>query len=446
MIGAEADPGSVRGGSTVNIIGIGKRVRIYVGESDQAPAGPLFLAILETLRAEGCAGATVLRGVAGFGANSRIHTATVLRLSEDLPVVVEWVDTPERVERVLPKVSAMVADGLITVEDVEVIYYRHRIVEGVWNRLLVREVMTRDVATIRPEASMRQAVELLLNREYRALPVVDGEGRVVGIVTNGDLIERGGLRLRVEMLGAIEPRALGHEIASLESEKTVAAVMNAEVVTVGPAQTLAEAAHVMVTRRLKRLPVVDTSRRLLGMVSRLDLLRASAETYRPAAEERPSPSGGLIGDVMRVDVPVVLTSAPIADVLDAVVSTRLNRALVVDSERRVVGAVSDAELVRRLSPKDHPGIVEILMSRLPFSSLDPERRRDLERATGSTAASLMSPLSATVGPETPLGEATKTMLRERLKILPVVDREGRLLGAVDRADLLRIVASHGFGG
>lgn len=110
----------------MDLVGAGKRVRIYIGESDQWEAKPLFLALLETLRAEGCAGGTVFRGIAGYGAHSRIHTATILRLSEDLPIVLEWVDTPQRVERVLPKLVAMVAEGLITVDQVEIIHYQHR--------------------------------------------------------------------------------------------------------------------------------------------------------------------------------------------------------------------------------------------------------------------------------------------------------------------------------
>ncbi|HEX5414137.1 MAG TPA: DUF190 domain-containing protein [Chloroflexota bacterium] len=103
-----------------------KLVRIYLGESDLWHGRPLYLALIEKLREAGAAGASVFRGIAGFGAHSRIHTATVLRLSEDLPILVEWIDTPERVEQLLPVVTPMVAEGLIAVEDVEVIFYQHR--------------------------------------------------------------------------------------------------------------------------------------------------------------------------------------------------------------------------------------------------------------------------------------------------------------------------------
>jgi PII-like signaling protein len=108
----------------VKIEGPGKWLRIYLGESDRWHGKPLFQAIVELLKAEGLAGATVTRGVEGFGAHSRIHTARVLRLSEDLPLVIDVVDRADRIERVLPELDAMIAEGLMTLADVEVILYR----------------------------------------------------------------------------------------------------------------------------------------------------------------------------------------------------------------------------------------------------------------------------------------------------------------------------------
>jgi len=110
---------------TMKIEGEARRVRVYIGESDQWHARPLFTAIVERCRREGFAGATVLRGIEGFGANSRIHTARILRLSEDLPVVVEIVDRPERIDLLMPILDEMVTEGLITVETVHVVKYVH---------------------------------------------------------------------------------------------------------------------------------------------------------------------------------------------------------------------------------------------------------------------------------------------------------------------------------
>jgi hypothetical protein len=108
----------------VKLEGEGKLLRIFVGESDKHGRKPLYQAIVEMLREEGMAGATVLRGIEGFGANSHLHTARILRLSEDLPVVIEVADTNERIEAVMPKLDEMVKDGLVTLERVQVVTYR----------------------------------------------------------------------------------------------------------------------------------------------------------------------------------------------------------------------------------------------------------------------------------------------------------------------------------
>ena len=109
----------------MQIDGPGKRVTVYIGESDHWEGRTLYEAIVELLRREGCAGATVFKGEMGFGKSSRIHTANILRLSEDLPVAVVFVDTPERVDAVLPKLDAMVSGGMIVVDDVHVHKYSH---------------------------------------------------------------------------------------------------------------------------------------------------------------------------------------------------------------------------------------------------------------------------------------------------------------------------------
>ncbi|MBI2763014.1 MAG: DUF190 domain-containing protein [Chloroflexi bacterium] len=108
----------------MKIEGIGLLARIYIGESDTWQGRPLYEAIVHLLRERGLAGATVLRGIEGFGAKQHLHTTRILRLSEDLPVLIEVVDAEERVRAVLPELDAMVAGGLITLERVEVIAYR----------------------------------------------------------------------------------------------------------------------------------------------------------------------------------------------------------------------------------------------------------------------------------------------------------------------------------
>ena len=99
-------------------------MRVFIGESDKYEGKPLYEALLERFRTKGLAGATVLRGIAGFGASSKMHTDKVLRLSLDLPLIIEVVETEETIQQVLPDLEEMMGGGLITLERANVILYR----------------------------------------------------------------------------------------------------------------------------------------------------------------------------------------------------------------------------------------------------------------------------------------------------------------------------------
>lgn len=99
-------------------------MRIHIGERDKHHGRPLYEAIVQLLRERHFAGATVLRGISGFGATARLHTEKVLRLSLDLPIIVECVDTEEKIAAVLPELDEMIGGGLITLERAKVIVYR----------------------------------------------------------------------------------------------------------------------------------------------------------------------------------------------------------------------------------------------------------------------------------------------------------------------------------
>lgn len=109
----------------MELAGEGLLLRVFIGESDRWHGKPAWEALLLRAREMGLAGCTVLRGLAGYGAGSRIHTARIERLSLDLPIVLEFVDEPEKVRAFLPVVEEMVPQGLATLERVEVHFYRH---------------------------------------------------------------------------------------------------------------------------------------------------------------------------------------------------------------------------------------------------------------------------------------------------------------------------------
>jgi PII-like signaling protein len=131
--------------------GRGKQLTIFIGETDQFHHQALYMAIIEMLRRAGCSGATAVRGVAGFGASSMIHRASILRLSMDLRLVIIVVDHPERIDRIIGPLREMAPSALITVQEVEVVQSGAPFKEGLPD-VKVSEVMHREVATLHPDS------------------------------------------------------------------------------------------------------------------------------------------------------------------------------------------------------------------------------------------------------------------------------------------------------
>ena len=100
-------------------------LRIFIGEADKFEGKPLYEVIANLAHRKGMAGATVIRGLMGFGAHSSMHTAKILRLSEDLPIIIEIVDEPQKIEALLPELDKMITEGLVTLEKIRVIAYRY---------------------------------------------------------------------------------------------------------------------------------------------------------------------------------------------------------------------------------------------------------------------------------------------------------------------------------
>jgi CBS domain-containing protein len=419
--------------------GKAKRVRIYLSEGDLINHQPAHVAIIGLLRREDAAGATVFRAIEGYGGAGVLHTARFVDRDWHLPMVIEWIDGAERVDRLIPKLKELVARGLITVEETEVVLASPHPVRAVSNRLTAAEVMSGDVISVGRDAPVREVVELLLGRGYRAVPVVDN-GVPIGIITNTDLITRGGLSVRLDLLPILDTPELHAELERLsEGGKRAEQVMTPGPVTVQSTALLTHVAQVMCRRRLKRLPVVDGVDALVGMISRVDLLRTVA--VGAPAEAEGAPVAGLSADaavatVMRRDVPTVHPETPLGEVMLAVVSTRLNRAVVIDAERRVVGIVRDAELLERVTPSLRPSALRSLMNRIPFGHPSPALLAQEQHAAARVARDVMITDVVTMRESTPLREVIGAMISKPRKIIPIVDADDRLVGVVDRRDVL----------
>lgn len=414
----------------MRIDGPARRLRIYIGESDQWRGRPLYLALLEAFKKEGLAGATVLRGVAGFGAHSRIHTASIEVLSGDLPFVVEVVDAIDAIDRALAVAGPMVREGLITLDDVQVVKYTHRHLNPLPGDRLVRDVMTRDVVSVKADTTLAELVNLLIDKEIKAVPVVDRERRVLGIVSDGDILERGNGQARLGVMERLDEATLAAQLADLrQSGKTAADIMTRDVIVTREDASLAHATHLMVQHDLKRMPIVDKDRRLTGMLSRVDILRTVAEPKTGKPSTRPlAVSGHTVGDVMDPDIPTVKADADLVEIINLLVGTEIKRVAVLDDAGRAIGVITDGDLIARVRPE----VRSRLLAALSGHGTAPASRE--------VAQDLMS-RSVLKGPrETPIPEAIRQMLEQKRKRFFVVDGEGRLLGGVDRQTLLHAIA------
>lgn len=419
--------------------GRGKQLTIFIGETDLYHHHALYMAIIEMLRREGYSGATVTRGIAGFGASSLIHTSAILRLSMDLPITITVVDRPERIERVLGPLREMAPLALITVQDVEVVQSGAPFKEGLPD-MKVSEVMCREVATVRPESPITQVIEILLERDFTALPVVDGAGKVVGMVSDSDLLTRGGMNVTISLKRATDPEFVRQLHDSLENpDRRVSEVMTREVVTVPPDMILGRAAKLMVEKQLKRLPVVDAEGKLVGILGRLDVLNTIAAVHLPEwhPEARLIGAQATVGDVMTRDVPTVHESASVEEIFELLVSSSHKRVVVVDDKRHVAGIVADSDLLSRVSRESWPGLMEILVAKVPIEKISGAARKHLQKLRARTAKELMTRGVVTVREKMPIASALALSAEKRVKRLPVVNAEGELIGIVGRSEMMR---------
>lgn len=407
--------------------GHGQRLVIYVGESDSWRGRSLYLSILETLRKSGIAGATVTRGLAGFGAHSLIHTQTIERLSADLPVMITVVDTEENIQRVLALVKPMVREGLVTLEDVEIVKYTHRYLHPLPADEPVQKIMTRDVVTVTPDVHAVEVVELLLGKLFKAVPVVDDQRRVVGIITDDDLL-KAGMPVRLAVGQRLETTDLQALLASVSRDMTAGQIMTSPAITVSKDAALGHVVQEMLGRGLKRLPVVDPGGRLVGMVSRLDVLRAAAGYGAGQQETAPQPRPGhTLADLASAQVPAVQLNDDLVDVLQQMLGTDVTYVVVLDEQRHPVGVITEGDLVARVTPVMRGSVLQTLAARVMGKEL---RRGD------ALARDIMSERVLTAPPDMTLPDAMALMLREGRKRIVVVDGDGHAVGIVSRQTLL----------
>ncbi|QBD76808.1 CBS domain-containing protein [Ktedonosporobacter rubrisoli] len=441
--------------------GKAQALTIYLGESDQWHGQPTYVALIHLLRERGCAGATVTRAIAGYGAGARLHEQQSWSWSSDASLVIQVVDQPERLRRLLPFIQEMLSGGLITLQEVDVLQYTHARSRGLPTKLPIERIMETSVTTASPETPVSHIVALLLEAPFRALPVTDQNNHLQGLISTGDLIKAGVLPVRRGVMRTA--LALGEQVTSGVEAPLGSAplgklsaqdVMNQQIRTVTPDTSVREAARLMLDTGLKRLPVVDTNGTLRGMLSRTDLLQIivtsplmsphGSSTTQQLGHSRPlpglAPQQQAVTSLMETEVPTVAKDASLAQVIDYLIVSPLKRVVVLDDEGRVQGIISDVDVLAHLQAEARPGLLRMLAqwargesTRLPTGALHaPEGKARI-------AADVMNQDVVTVIETSSVQQAIERMIASGRKVLPVVDASSHLKGIVGRSHLLRVL-------
>ena len=416
-------------------------IEIFTSEearSDGKPSADAGIDLLRHVRI--AARCFVSRGQAGYYENGEVASSRLEVLSLNLPLKIEVILPAPEVERVLPQIMEIVADGIVVVEETRVVSHRSRY-RLIPRNLLVRDIMATPAVSVARETPVSEVVNILLSEEFNALPVVDGAGKPVGIITQGDLIRRAEMPVRLGLLTQVD-----HSMVSDFRERAetlpAADVMTAPVRTVRADEAVSRAVEIMRKHELKRLPVIGEDGRLAGMITRLDV-------FRTAVSHPPLEAAGQdacyvdwdgvprVRDCMRTETGAVTPETSLDAVLRSLDERSVQRLAVVDADNRLLGLVTDKDILAALDPQPE-GTMRAIIARLPIPGL---RRRPAERISlSTTAGEIMKTDLITISEDANLESALRLMLQHSLKRLPVLDAEGHYRGMISRNDLLRLSA------
>lgn len=400
-------------------------IRVYTREKARYEGKPLphaIVAYIHSLRTQ--ARCVVLRGVEGLYETGEMVSASIVEGSYDLPVIIDIVLPTAEAEAVVAKLETMVTDGCVTLSGATVTSFRTP--EGpLPSHLLVRDIMTREPISAHRDFTIRVAVELLLDRGLKSLPVVDDHGSPIGILTQGDLARKADMPVRLGLLDTLNADVRDGWLRSLE-KRGVSEVMTIEPKTVRDDQKASSAVHFMARARMKRLPVVDAKGRLVGMLSRIDVLRALAkgrESPKIGIESRGDRSRSpRIRDLEERDALTLSADTTIQEAIDALARDSSQRAGVIGTDGRLIGLVTDRLLVEAIDKDEsrHLGLGRLLPPRSSVRKI----------------ADIMLHDPISINEEASTEEALRLMTERGLKRIPVVDAEGKFKGMVRRDSLL----------
>jgi CBS domain-containing protein len=408
-----------------------QRVRIYLSQADQWEGGPRYLAILEQLRRSGATGATALQGLVGFGPGQSMRSAFAEHNDAAQPVVIEWLDQSETVERLLPTLGDLLGDDLVTVEQVPIFQATLRTHGPFGGDRSVGDVMRRPAPNVGAESKLVAALEVMARENLGTLPVVAADGQMVGLLTSRDLAWRAGLRLRPQLLARLTPEERVTLLAPLVA-RSVSEVMSVEPGSVGLNTSIPQALVSMVEWGYSQIPVVDRAGKLVGLLGQAEVLRellAQADAPGdPAVHETASPTP--VHLVMQASVHQVAADQRLNVALARLLATPERHLLVVDTGGHLAGQLNDITALSGLQGAERTKFLQALqLEHAPAVNSLPGMERDF--------TALIERDPPQIAPQASLLEAARRLIELEVEQLAVVDDQRRLLGIIARGGLIR---------
>jgi len=416
-----------------------KKIEIFTSENVRWQGVPLYNAIIQVVHdLKIAARCLVTRGIEGSYESGEIATGRLEVLSYNMPVRVTIVAPVAESERILSRVEVMVTDGIVTVQDLHVISYKtHGLLIPKDTR--VQDIMTPAPQKVNLDTSLDEVARLLLSSTFTGLPVVDGDNRPVGVISQGDLIYKAGMPIRIGLLAESDREKVTSVLKAL-MPKQAREVMTTPAVTIEQDRYVTEAVNLMLKRQVKRLPVIDAEGRLVGNLSRVDVFHTilrECPDWQAFQKQEIAVELRSVADIMRLDTATVLPETPVEEVIRIIDCNHIQRVCVVDQEGRLLGLISDRDLLAAFSGHT-AGIWDYFVSKISSG----ERSRLREDLRTKTAGEVMNANIVTIQEDAPINEAIRLMLDRAIKRLPVVDAQGKYQGMVSRDALLRAGFAH----
>jgi CBS domain-containing protein/PII-like signaling protein len=387
--------------------------------------------VLERLQREGATGATALRGLSGFGPGQQVMTNGSGPGAHDSPVVIEWIDRADRVARILPMISDVLPRTMITLEDIQVYRAVLRAQGPLAGAESAGSVMATDIPSLPYSAQVGQALSLMLEQHQSTVPVLDGSQSLVGVITEQDLLLRGGLPLPLHLMRLLNEQENSLMLAPVVLQP-VHEVMNHEPRSIFSGSDLSRALTTMIEWNYEQIPVTDRHGAFAGLLSADAILQTTVahqpeETDTSNVEDADPPTPVQL--IMQQSVAHVPTTMPLNQALQHMLAAPNRYLVVVDEERRVVGSLGEADVLQFLEGDERASWIVALREKVVAPATLP--------GANYSVAQAMQPGGLTLAPTLSLMDAARAILTANCERAPVVDEDGHLLGLLGRSGLLR---------